>query len=304
MKNFAARIFSPRSSARPALACEIAPEGVLAARRASDGSTVTAFSPLAMGVVVPSHAEANFTDPQAVAAALRSVLDEAAGREKSLTLIIPDSAVRVLLLDFDTLPAKPQDATPILRFRLRKLVPFDADEAALGYQILSRDRDLTRVLVTITPSAVRVEYESAVRAAGYIPGVLLPSTLATLAALDASEPALVLNRSGFTATTAITRAGDLLLHRSMELSAAREARRKDLAEIVAVSAAYFEDTLHTAPGALHYAGPGGAVAFTDEIGPDLPSNLKIRDLAPALKISALTAAPAISTAAVMGALAS
>lgn len=302
--NPVARIFSPRSSARPSLACEIAPEGVLAARRASDGSTVTAFAPLPPGLVTPSYAEANFADPQVVIAALCKALDEAAGHEKSLTLIIPDAAVRVLLLDFDTLPAKPQDAAPILRFRLRKLVPFDADEAALGYQILNRDRSLTRVLAAVTPSTVRAEYEAAIHAAGYIPGVLLPSTLATLAALDVSEPALVLNCNGLTATTAITRAGDLLLHRSLGLPAGREAQRKDLVEIVSVSAAYFEDTLHAAPGALHYAGPGGAAAFADAIGPDLPSNLKISDLVPAFSAGALTAASAISTAAVMGALAS
>lgn len=297
-------IFSPRASRRPALACEIAPEGILAARRATDGSTVTAFTPLAAGLVTPALAAPNFADPEAVVTALRKVLDDAAAREKSLTLIIPDAAVRVLLIDFDTLPAKPQEAMPILRFRLRKLVPFDADEAALSYQILSRDRNLTRVLAAVTPSSVRTEYESAVRAAGYVPGALLSSTLAALAALDSSDPSLVLSRSGRTATTVIAHAGDLLLHRSLELPADREAQQGDLAEIVSVSAAYFEDTLHHPPAALHYAGPGGASALACTLGPDLTEHLTIHDLAPALETGNLTAAPTISTAAVMGALAS
>ena len=42
--------------------------------------------------------------------------------------MIPDAAVRVLLLDFDTLPEKTTEAEPIVRFRLRKSVPFDADQ--------------------------------------------------------------------------------------------------------------------------------------------------------------------------------
>ena len=36
--------------------------------------------------------------------------------------LVPDASVRVLLLDFDTLPTKTADILPILRFRLRKLV--------------------------------------------------------------------------------------------------------------------------------------------------------------------------------------
>ena len=51
--------------------------------------------------------------------------------------MVPDSTVRVLLLDFDSLPSKAAEALPVVRFRLKKLLPFDADDAAVSYQIMS-----------------------------------------------------------------------------------------------------------------------------------------------------------------------
>jgi type IV pilus assembly protein PilM len=70
------------------------------------------------------------------------------------------------------------------------------------------------------PKAVLEEYESVVLAAGYLPGAVLPSTLAALAGLDEAEaPVLVVNAGLGTVTTAIVQAGMLLLHRSVDMNA-------------------------------------------------------------------------------------
>src|SRR5690348_12131471 len=180
-------------------------------------------NPLSPDVVRPGLAAPNFADRAAVVAALRQALDDVAPKNKSLTLVVPDATVRVLLLDFDSLPAKPQEALPIVRFRLRKLAPFDVDHAAVSYQVMRQDhgkgQGQTRALVTVMPAPVRAEYEDAVRAAGYEPGVILPSMLASLAAARSDEAALVVNRSGLSLTTAIASGDELLLHRTMELPA-------------------------------------------------------------------------------------
>ncbi len=97
------------------------------------------FAPLPAGVVKPGLAEANLTDQAVVVAALRKALDDVSASEKQLTLVVPDAAVRVLLLDFDTLPAKVQEALPIVRFRLRKLMPFEVDDAAVSYQVMAEE---------------------------------------------------------------------------------------------------------------------------------------------------------------------
>lgn len=302
-------IFSSTSTLRPALACEIAPEGMLAASRAAGGQTIMAFAPLAnplsADVVRPGLSTPNFTDRAAVVAAMRQALGELDSRSKSLTLVIPDAAVRVLIIDFDSLPSKPQEALPIVRFRLRKLTPFDVDTAAVSYQVMGREQYReqvqARVLVTVMPAAVRAEYEDVVRASGYEPGAILPSMLASLASLSSADAALVINRSGSSLTTAITNGNDLLLHRTLELPPGNAT--EELAQVVSVASAYYEDTLNTTPRVLYYNGPGGAKEFAATLGSDLPESLQVRDLAPLPATGAMSALPAGFAAGVMGALA-
>lgn len=301
-------MFSPTTTVRPALACEITSEGVLAARRKAGEQTVMAFAPLpanplSADIVRPGLSGPNFTDPPAVSAAIRQTMEELDPRDKSLTLVVPDAAVRVLIMDFDSLPPKPQDALPIIRFRLRKLAPFEVDNAAVSYQVLRQETDQMRVLVTVMPAAVRAEYEGVVRAAGYEPGVLLPSMLASLAVLGSADAALVVNRSGSSLTTAISNGNDLLLHRTLELPASNGPQREELAQVVSVASAYFEDNLNMSPKVLYYNGPGGAAKFASEIGQDLLETLQVRDLAPLPAARTMIEPLRGLTAGVMGALA-
>ncbi len=211
---------------RPRLACELRPEGVVAARGSSPDGTLTAVvhAPLPPGALVPSLKPGNLPDRPAVLAALRRALDALASRGETrsryLTLILPDLCTRVLLLDFDTLPSRLADALPIVRFRLKKLLPFDVDHALVSFQVMSSERNLLRVLAVAIPNDVLAEFESLVTEAGLQPGVVLPSTLAALAALDPNQPsALVLNSAAGSLTTAIVQGGTLLLHRTIDTAA-------------------------------------------------------------------------------------
>jgi type IV pilus assembly protein PilM len=134
----------------------------------------------------------------------------------------------VLLLDFDQLPSKVAEALPVVRFRLKKLLPFDADDAAVSYQVMSNAKGMVRVVAVAMPKDVLNEYEDIVTAAGYLPGAVLPSTLAALAGLDEAEaPVLVVNAGPGAVTTAIVRGGVLLLHRSVDM--AGESRVNEMA---------------------------------------------------------------------------
>jgi type IV pilus assembly protein PilM len=302
-------ILAPKTNLRPGLACEITPEGVIAAHQSDGQEALMAFTPIAAGIVRPGLSEANFADQPLVVAALRKALDEVAGREKQLTLVIPDAAVRVLVMDFDTLPAKVQEALPIVRFRLKKLAPFEVEDAAVSYQVMRQTPEQTRVLATVMPAAIRAEYESAVIASGYEPGVILPSTLAALAALAADGASLVINHNGNSLTTAITQGNELLLHRTLELPASDEWHHEELARTVSVAMAYFEDTLQTRPNVLNYVGPGGAQEFTRVMG-EAPGQmleeygLRVRDLVAGPVAGGSTGLPKGLVAGVVGALAS
>ncbi len=138
--------------------------------------------------LAPGLKAGNVVDRTAVTAAVRR--DAGCGgeaereRSRDVTVVVPDAAVRVLLLDFDQLPWKAAEALPVVRFRLKKLLPFEADDAMVSYQVMSSEKDLVQVLAVAMPNEVLEEYEGVVTAAGYLPGAVLPSTLAALAGLD------------------------------------------------------------------------------------------------------------------------
>lgn len=208
---------------RPRLAIEVRAEGVIAARADDASGPLTAISRsmLPEGALVPGLRPGNVEDRPAIVAAIRKTLEAVADKSKGAqtTLIVPDAAVRVLLLDFDVLPGKAAEALPIVRFRLKKLLPFEAEDAAVSYQIMSSAKGLVRVVAVAMPREVLGEYESAIRDAGFEPGAVLPSTLAALSGLDASELAtLVINASPKGVTTAIVRGGILLLHRTVDMT--------------------------------------------------------------------------------------
>ena len=211
---------------RPRLAVEVRAEGVVAARAEDAAALMTAVmrADLAVGAVVPGLRGGNVLDRAGVSSAIRRVLDSVGVGERSrdVTLVVPDAAVRVLLLDFDQLPSKMTEALPVVRFRLKKLLPFDADDAVVSYQVMSSGKGGVRVVAVAMPRDVLGEYEGVVTEAGYLPGAVLPSTLAALAGLDEAEvPALVVNAGPGAVTTAIVRAGILLLHRSVDMSGDR-----------------------------------------------------------------------------------
>jgi type IV pilus assembly protein PilM len=286
LSNIANRIFPSEANAlRPRLACEITSAGVVAGRPGESAQeVVSGFAAFRPGVLAAGLQTPNFSDRAAVAAALRQAFTEISVKEGQITVVVPDAAVRVLLLDFDLLPAKQSEALPIIRFRLRKLVPFEVEDAAVSYQVMPGKPDSVRVIVAVSPAAVVGEYESAVREAGYEPGVVLPSTLAALAAISSEEPALVINRNGSSVTTAITRQTDLLLHRTLELTEKEWLPEEnslhsaeELQQSVTVAVAYFEDTLNTPPRQLLCCGLGGPDELIRLLGDE---RIPIRDLVP------------------------
>lgn len=290
-----------QTGGRPPAAVELAPEGVLAAALPGKGQApVYAFEPLKAGALVPGIGEPNVRAAEAVANAIRSTLGQVSPRTRAVTLILPDTVVRVFVLDFDSLPNKAAEAFPVLRFRLRKMVPFDVEHAAVSYQVLSDSKSELKVLAAVIPNDILQEYETAVRAAGYEPGTVLPSSLAALAGIDSLEAVLTASFSGLALTTSITNGNDLLLYRTLDLPEDPGLRLSEVRRGVAVAAAYYEDKLQAPPSKLFYSGDGSAEGFAKWIdNPDLP----VADLAPRPETGIMTALGELSIAGVTGALA-
>jgi len=256
---------------RPAAACEITPEGVVAAATPAVGQApVYASEALPAGAVVPGLQEGNLAGAAGmptVATAIRSALGQVQPRVRSVSVVVPDSAVRVFVLDFDTLPARQDEALPVLRFRLRKSVPFDVEQAGISYQVLSegssRLETQWRVLAAIMPGPVLAGYEGAVRAAGYEPGAVLPTSMAALAAIDSQEAVLVVNLSARSLTTSIVAGNDILLYRTVELPVDPETQKGEVQRSIAVAGAFFEDKLQVRAHRLLYSGVLSARDFAE-----------------------------------------
>jgi type IV pilus assembly protein PilM len=290
-----------QSGGRPPAAVEVTPDGVMAAALPAPGhSPVYAFVPLPAGALVPGIGEPNLRAPEAVANAIRSALGQVSSHSRAVTLVLPDPLVRVFVLDFDSLPTKTSEAISVLRFRLRKMVPFDVEHAGISYQVLSQDKTECKVLTAVLPGSVLAEYESAVRAAGYEPGVVLPSSLAALEAVDSIETVLAANLSALALTTTIANGHDLLLYRTLDLPVDPALRLSEIQRGIAVAAAYFEDKLQARPRRMHYAGNDEAEVFARWIG---DPELAVVDLAPRPERGAATPLGSVSIAGVTGALA-
>jgi type IV pilus assembly protein PilM len=286
---------------RPPAAIELTSEGVLAAALpGKHDAPVYAYEPLHAGVLIPGISELNMTSPEAVSLAIRNALAAVGPRSRFVSVVIPDTAVRVFVLDFDSIPARASEAIPVLRFRLRKMVPFDVEHAGLSYQILSESKTEARVLVAILPSNILDEYETAVRAAGYEPGSVMPSALAALASLESSEPLLAACLSKVAITTSIIRGDDLLLYRTLDLPEDPQQRLLEVQRSVAVAAAYYEDKVSVLPKELYFAGNGTASEFEHWFG---TSELKIIDLAPRPSTGVASSLSNKSIAGITGALA-
>jgi type IV pilus assembly protein PilM len=280
---------------RPAAACEISSEGVVAAATAAAGQPPVYASEILAPFSVASGLESNLGSPAAmtaVSAAIRSALGQVQPRTRAVTVVVPDSAVRVFVLDFDTLPARAEEAVPVLRFRLRKSVPFDVEQAGISYQVLSegssRLETQWRVLAAIIPGPVLAEYESVVRSAGYEPGVVLPVSLAVLSAIDSQEAVLAVNLSARALTTSIVSGNDLLLYRTVELPLEPDALQAEVQRSIAVAAAFFEDKLQIRPHRVLYSGVLSAREFAELVND------------PALAVGEVVVRPEVGMTSAMG----
>ncbi len=256
---------STSNQPKPRLACEIAADRVLAGRlmeKGHSGLEVCAAHELAPGSVVPDLIENNLRQRDAVRSGIAAVLNDVAGRSKDVIAIVPDAAVRVMLLEFDTLPSDAEEALGVVRFRLKKSLPFDVDKAKISYHA-QNVADEVRVVAAVGLSTVIEDYEAAFRDAGFSPGVVLPSMLAALGAADALKPTMVIKVDAHTTSIAILNEDQLQLFRTLENPRGVTITGEQLAEEVYPSVVFFQDTYHLNIDRIFVAGlpeSGGAMA--------------------------------------------
>jgi type IV pilus assembly protein PilM len=243
----------------PLVACEIAMDYVAAVRWAGAGASLDGFAVEALppGSILPTAAESNMIHPDDVRAVVGRVFSRLRAKDEQIALLVPDAVIRVFVLHFDVFPRRAEEAIPMLRWRLKKSVPFEAEETLISYMRQAPRADGVDIVTGLARLRIVREYESLVESMGMSPGVVMSSTLAALPLLSDGRPALLARVAGSTLTTAIVREGVLCGYRCITLPAdAMHLTPQALLDEIYPLTAYYQDTWSEGIAQVRLAGLG------------------------------------------------
>ena len=243
----------------PAIGIEVAAERVAIVSIDAGAGVVAAYGvePLPPGAVVPSLNARNIEDVPAADAALARAIERSGIRSSRAALVIPDAVARVSMVSFESVPASPADLDGLIRWQVRKSVPFPIAAAQLAWQRAS-EHDF---IVTVARRDVIEEYEGLCARAGFHTGIVDLATfnlINLVLASDAgpapreprrsldSEPRtqdpgpdwLLVHLTAADATLAIVREGRLIFYRNKATAA-----DESVEDLVHQTAMYHEDRL-------------------------------------------------------------
>jgi len=253
----------------PAMAFEISEAGIAAARTA--GHAELEFQPLKPGTLAISPLKDNVLDTGEFDTVVRSLAaSQALRKRKDVALILPDFCTRVAVLDFDGFPGDAKEQASLVRFRLKRAVPFDIESAALSY-FVQHSGKATEVVAVVAPLEIVARYEAPFRAAGMNPGLVMTSSLAALELAPEGGLTVVAKLSGHVLTVIVRQKHALKLVRCIELpSPALE----EIAAVLLPTLVYIEDNLGGAAEAVLLCGFGpraeeAAQSLRGELGVDV-----------------------------------
>ena len=251
----------------PPLAIEIAPDRIAAVRWTRTGSVDGyAVEPLPPGALVPNAVETNIANLAAVKDVVAGVANRLRARDEEVALLLPDPVIRVFVQHFDDFPRSSAEAIPMLRWKLKKSVPFEVDETLISYMRQAPREEGVDVVTSLARLRIVREYEGLAENAGLRPGVVLSSSLAAISLLEGTKPTLLARVSGNALTTAIVRDGVLCGYRCTELPASGSALTPQmLLEEIFPMAAYYQDTWGEGIQSVRVAGLGARLS--EFIGP-------------------------------------
>jgi type IV pilus assembly protein PilM len=130
-----------------------------ARRRGEDALELTEMAavPLAETVLGSGPLGAPLADPEALKAALAQLLARLGGKVERASLVLPDAWARAFVVELGDLPDEEPQRSEVLRFKLKRLVPFRVDElrvAAAPLAPLPGQQEPVRVLVAFAAESL------------------------------------------------------------------------------------------------------------------------------------------------------
>jgi type IV pilus assembly protein PilM len=232
---------------------EVSEDGIAWARRSSGQ---VGFEELEWGTVLVSPLADNVVRADLLADTIRGITGGATGRKRRpAVLILPDYCARVAVLEFDSFPADAAEQHALVRFRMKKSVPFDIDSAALSFHAQPPKPGTRNVEVVVVVAALEIvaRYEVPFRAAGLHPGVVMTSVIPMIELNTAAGVSILARLNGRTLTVAVTNGPALKLVRCVEL---HEITPEEIQGVLFPTVAYIEDKMSARPSRLLLCGFG------------------------------------------------
>jgi type IV pilus assembly protein PilM len=218
--------------------------------------------------LAPSPSTPNMVRPQSFRDALAR-MGSAPHRHATAALVIPDYAVRMSVLDFEDFPAGEEERSALVRFRLRKSVPFHIEEAQVACSIQLQEEKRIEVLAVAIARPILTEYESLFQDAGFRVGIVTPSCIAAMPLYAGKESglSLVTKLAGSTLSVLLLQQGRVRLVRCLDLTAdeAELATQSEdsVLSLLQQTLAFAEDQIGSRPERLLLCGFGSQ---TDILG--------------------------------------
>lgn len=210
-----------------------------------------------------SNFRPNLGDPEEMAARIADLLKKTGTRPGKISIVLPDNLAKLSILNLPERPPNRKQLQEIVRFKLRRSVPFRLEDATIAWQEIPSEGSETSILVAVLLRSVVEQYEAVFEAAGTKPGLVelcTPSlfnlcraelTKASLSGRDA----MLLNVSRSYFTLVIVRSSRLIFIRCKSLAFGDDPNGRDdgvIGRELASSFSYYEQKL---------SGQGVATAF-------------------------------------------
>jgi len=162
--------------AKQALGLEIAADGIRFAQLTGgktprlDAGMSAAFP---AGTLQLSRREPNVANAPAFMSLVREAHLRLLTKEKTVSVSLPDATGRVVLLDLEARFKSREEGLDIIRWKLKKSLPFDVSQVHLDYQLLAeKENAAVSLLVSLISRPVVTQYEELLLGAGLEPKYL------------------------------------------------------------------------------------------------------------------------------------
>ncbi len=135
-------------------------------------------APLPPDVLEFSMLEPNIKDPEGLSAFLKQLLEQAGVRRRRIAVTLPDTLARLSVAELPEAPRSKNEVTDLLRFRLKKSLPFGTNEARICFAPVPGKTP--SYLNGVMHEDVVSQYEKLLSGLGFHVGVVETSSLSLL----------------------------------------------------------------------------------------------------------------------------